>query len=207
MLQADDITNARPHFERALAYAQEQGLRAEVAAAQYNLGLLLMIQGELVEAESILWASYAPWEQQQHPRYRGVALITLGYIVMLRGELDQASVLLRDGLRQLLIAKDTIFLLYGLLGCAAFAAIRRRPELAAALFGATTRHAESVRLPFVPRVLAMAHMHIEQARAESAPEVFEGAMQRGRSLSLDDAVELAQSLLEAPASKRERAVG
>jgi predicted ATPase len=200
-LQADDITNARPHFERALAFAQDHGLRVEVASAQFNLGLLLLIQGELVEAESILWASYVPWEQQQHPRYTGIALITLGYIAIQRGKPEQARALLRDGLRQLMLAKDTIYLLYGLLTCAAFAAIRQRPQQAAALFGATTRHAESVHLPFIPRVLALAHTYIEQARDQSAPEVFEGALRRGRSLSLDDAVALAQSLLEEPAGK------
>jgi hypothetical protein len=206
-LQADHITSAQLHFERALAFAQNHGLRAEVATAQYNLGLLRLIQGELVEAESILRASYAPWEEQQHPRYTGIALITLGYIAMLRAEPEQASALLQDGLRQLILAKDMTYLLYGLLACAAFAAIQQRPQQAAALFGATTRHAEKVHLPFVPRVLALAYTHIEQARSQSAPEVFEGALERGRFLSLDEAIALAQSLLEESADKCERFVG
>jgi tetratricopeptide (TPR) repeat protein len=205
-LQADDITSARPHFERALAYAQDHGLRAEVASAQFNLGLLLLIQGDLVEAESILWESYAPWEQQ-HPRYTGVALITLGFIAMLRGEPDQASALMQDGLRQLLLAQEMTYLLYGLLASAAFAAIWQRPQQAAALIGATTRHAERVHLPFIPQVLALAHAHIEQARAQSATEVFESALQRGRSLSLDEAVTLAQSMIEGAAGTRERVRG
>ena len=197
-----------PDLQAVVARAgEDHGLRAEVATAQYNLGLLLLIQGELAEAESILRASYVPWEEQKHPRYTGIALITLGYIAMLRGEPEEASALLQDGLRQLILAKDMTYLLYGLLACAAFAAVRQRPQQAAALFGATTHHAENVHLPFVPRVLALAHTHIEQARNQSAPEVFEGALQRGRFLSLDEAVALAQSLLKEAAGKRERFLG
>jgi tetratricopeptide (TPR) repeat protein len=206
-LQANDISSARPHFERALAFAQDNGLRAAVASAQFNLGLLLLIQGEPAEAESIFWASYEPWEQQQHPRYTGVALITFGYIALLRDEPQQASAMLRDGLRQLMLAQEMTFLLYGLLACAAFAAIRQWPLQAAALFGATKRHAASVRLPFVPGVLALVQEHIERARDQSSPELFEGALQRGRSLALDEAVALAQSLVEETGAQGERVLG
>jgi predicted ATPase/DNA-binding SARP family transcriptional activator len=206
-LQADDITSARPHFEHALAFAQNHGLRAAVAAAQYNLGLLYLIQGELAEAELIFWASYAPWEQQQHPRYRGVALVTLGYVAVLRGEPEQASAQLRDGLQQLILAQETTLLLYGLLACAGFAAIRQRPLQAAALFGAGTGHAANVRLTFIPKLLALAHAQIERARAQSTPEAFDRAMRHGRSLSLEEAVALAQSLLEEAVGKRERVLG
>jgi predicted ATPase/DNA-binding SARP family transcriptional activator len=207
VLQTDDTTGARSYFERALAFAQDHGLRAAAAAAQFNLGLLYLIEGELTEAESIFWASYAPWEQQRHPRYIGVALVILGYIAVLRGDSQQASTLLRDGLRQLRLAQETTFLLYGLLACAGFAAIQQRPLDAAALFGAGTRHAAKVRLIFVRGVLALAHAHIERARDQSAPEAFHRALQRGRSLSLDEAVALAQSLLEAASGQPERALG
>jgi hypothetical protein len=53
----------------------------------------------------------------------------------------------------------------------------------------------------------MAHAHIEQARAQSAPEVFESALQRGRFLSLAEAVTLAQSMIEEAAGTRERVRG
>jgi len=58
-----DFDGARAHFERALAFAQDHGLPAAVAAAQFNLGLLYLLKGELAEAEATFWASYAPWEQ------------------------------------------------------------------------------------------------------------------------------------------------
>jgi hypothetical protein len=123
-------------------------------------------------------------------------MVTLGYIAMLRGDTQQASMLLQDGLRQLILAQETTFLLYGLLACAGFATILRRPLWAAALFGAGTHHAANVQLAFVRGVLALAHAHIEQAREQSDPEAFELAMQHGRSLALEEAVALAQSLLE-----------
>jgi non-specific serine/threonine protein kinase len=205
-LQADDIGSARRHFERALAFAQNHKLSAAIAAAQFNLGMVYLIQGDLDDAESMFWISYTPWEQQQHPRYAGVALVTLGYIAVLRGEPQQASTLLRDGLRQLILAQETIYLLYGLLACAGFATLQQRPLDAAALFGAGTRHAEHMRLAFVRGALALAQTQIERARAQSAPEAFERALQHGRSLTLDEAVALAQSLLEAADGEPERVV-
>jgi tetratricopeptide (TPR) repeat protein len=203
-LQADDFPSARWHFEHALAFAQDYELPAAIAAAQYNLGMVYLIQGQLDEAESMFWISYAPWEQQQHPRYTGVALVTLGYIAVLRGELQQASILLRDGLRQLILAQETIYLLYGLLACAGFATLQQRPLDAAALFGAGTCHAEHMRLAFVRGALALVHTQIEHARAQSAPDAFERALQHGRWLSLDEAVALAQALLEAAEGQPER---
>jgi predicted ATPase/DNA-binding SARP family transcriptional activator len=203
-LEADDITNAQRHFEHALAFAQNHGLRTAVAAAQFNLGLLYMFRGELAEAESILWISYAPWEQQQHLRYTGVALVTLGYIAVLRGEPQQASTLLRDGLRQLIVAQETPYLLYGLLACAGFATLQQRPLDAAALFGAGTRHAEHVHLTFIRGALGQVQTHIEHARSQCAAEAFERALRYGCSLALEEAVALAQSLLEAADGQPER---
>jgi non-specific serine/threonine protein kinase len=195
-LQAGDTASAPAHFERALVFAQEHSLRPCIAAAQFNLGVLYLLRGQLAEAEAMFWANHAPWEQQQHPRYTGVALVSLGYIAVLRGDAQRASTLLQDGLRQLILAQETTFLLYGLLACAGFATLQQRPLQAAALFGAGTHHAANVRLAFIRGVLALTDTHIEQARAQSTPTAFEQAMQRGRSLGLEQAVALAQSLLE-----------
>jgi predicted ATPase/DNA-binding SARP family transcriptional activator len=202
-LQADDTSSALQHFERALAFAQQHDLPAAVAAAQFNLGMVYLIQGQLDAAESMFWISYVPWEQQQHPRYAGVALLTLGYIAVLRGEPQQASTLLRDGLRLLIMAQEMTYLLYGLLACAGFATLQQRPLDAAALFGAGTRHAEHMRLAFVGGALTLAQTQIEQARAQSDAQAFERALQHGRTRTLDEAVALAQSLLEATAGQPE----
>jgi predicted ATPase len=203
-LQADDLSSARQHFEHALAFAQDHALPAAIAAAQFNLGMLYLIQGQLNQAESMFWISYTPWEQQQHPRYTGVALVTLGYIAVLRGEPQHARTLLRDGLRQLILAQETIYLLYSLLACAGFATLQQRPLDAAALFGAGTRQAEHVQLAFIRGALALVHTQIERARAQCTPEAFERALQHGRSLALEEAVALAQSLLEAADDQPER---
>jgi predicted ATPase/DNA-binding SARP family transcriptional activator len=206
-LQAGDTTGARRHFERALAFAQAHKLPAAVAAAQNNLGLLYLLQGQLAQAESMLWASYESWEQQRHPRYIGVALVTLGYIAAQRGEAQQACTLLWDGLQQLIVARDTTYLLYGLLACAGLAAIQRQPLYAAVLFGAGTRLAANMRLVFIRGVLVRVQEHIEQARAQSTPAEFEQAMRRGHSLSIDEAVMLAQSLIEEANGRSERVLG
>jgi MalT-like TPR region len=171
---------------------------------QFNLGMVYLIQGELVQAESMFWANYEPWEQRQHPRYTGVALAALGYIAVLRGDPQQASMLLRDALHHLIQVRETTYLLYGLLACSGLATILQQPLCAAMLFGAGTYHAANVRLAFIRGVLTMAHAHIERARAQSTPEAFDRALQHGRSLSLDEAVALAQSLIEGADSQQER---
>jgi predicted ATPase/DNA-binding SARP family transcriptional activator len=196
-LEAGDQAAARRHFERALAFAQKHHLPAAIAAAQFNLGLLSLIQGQLDQAEVLLWESYEPWERQQHPRYAGVALVTLGYIAVLRGDAQPAGALLRDGLRQLRRAQETTYLLYGLLACAGFATMLRRPFEAAALFGAGLEHAGNVRLTFIRSVLALARAHMERTRGAGDAAAFEQALQHGRSLTLDAAVALAHTLFEA----------
>jgi hypothetical protein len=195
-LHGEDSIGARRHFEYALAFAHEHDLPVAIAAGQFNLGLLYLLQGQLAEAEALLWESYAPWERQQHPRYIGVALVTLGYIAVLRGESQQAGTLLRDGLRQLMLAREATYLLYGLLACSGFAAHQRRPLDAATLYGAGTRQAANMRLAFIRGALKLVNKHIEQARAQSDPADFEYALQHGRSLSLEEAVGLAQSLID-----------
>jgi predicted ATPase/DNA-binding SARP family transcriptional activator len=206
-LQTDDIASARRYFEQALEFAQDHELRIAIAAAQYNLGLLHLLQDDLAQAEAMLWASYEPWEQQQHPRYIGVALVTLGYIAALRGESHQASMLLRDGLQQLILAQEKTYLLYGLLACAGFATIQQQPLYAAVLFGAGTRHAANMQLAIIRGVLTRLREHIEQARAQSEPEQFSQAMRQGHQLTLDEAVMLAQSMIEESHGHQERVLG
>jgi predicted ATPase len=203
-LQADDISSALRRFEQARAFAPHHNLPAAIAAAQFNLGMVYLVQGQLDQAEAMFWISHAPWEQQQHPRYTGVALVTLGYIAVLRGEPEQASTLLFDGLGQLMVAQETIYVLYALLACAGFATLQRRPLDAATLFGAATRHAEHMRLAFVRGALALAQRQLERAREQSNPQAFEQALQHGRSLALDEAIALAQSILEAANERPER---
>ncbi|HEU5102861.1 MAG TPA: hypothetical protein VFU22_27755, partial [Roseiflexaceae bacterium] len=203
-LHGDDIDGAWRLFERALAFAREHELPAAIAAGQYNLGLLYLIQGRLVEAESLLWESYTPWERQHHPRYTGVALVTLGYIAVMRGDAQRAGTLLRDGLRRLVQAGETTYLLYGLLACAGFAMLQQRPLDTAVLYGAGTRQAANVRLTFIRGALALAQNHVDQARAQSDPAQFDLALQHGRSLSLEQAVALAQSLIDEADGQPER---
>jgi non-specific serine/threonine protein kinase len=195
-LHAEDNASVWCHFERALAFAQEHRLPVAIAAAQFNLGLLYLVQGQLAEAEALISESNVPWVQQRHPRYIGVALVTLGYIAARRGDPQRASTLLRDGLRQLILAQETTYLLYGLLACAGFATIQRRPLWAATLFGAGTHQAANVHLALVRKVMGIVHAHIEQSREQCDPQAFERALRHGQSLSLEQAVVLAQSLLE-----------
>jgi predicted ATPase/DNA-binding SARP family transcriptional activator len=206
-LQSDDIAGARRHFEQALEFAQDHGSWVAVAAAQYNLGLLYLFQDDLEQAEALLWASYEPWEQRRHPRYIGVALVTLGYIAALRGDAQQAGMLLRDGLQQLIMAQEKIYLLYGLLACAGFATVQQQPLYAAVLFGAGTRHAENMRLAIIRGVLTRMHQHIEQARGQCIAEEFDQALQQGYSLALEEAVALAQLMIEEAHGHQERVLG
>jgi hypothetical protein len=61
-----------------------------------------------------------------------------------------------------------------------------------------------VRLAFIRGVLGLAHEHIERARDRSTPEAFDQALQHGRSLSLSEAITLAQSLIEEADDQPER---
>ena len=199
-LQAGDLRHARARFEDAVQFAQQHSLSHDGAAAQFNLGILALLEGELGDAGAKFWASYAYWAVQQHPRFSGIALVALGFIAVLRDDPEQAAALLSDGLDLLVLVRETNYLLYGLLAGSALASIRGQFLPAVELLSAAQHHTRHMGLRLVPDLLARVHAVIERNRTQVPPDAFEAAAQRGRSLSLEATVALARSLIGAPAA-------
>jgi predicted ATPase/DNA-binding SARP family transcriptional activator len=199
-MEVGDMANARQHFEALLILAQEHKLLPWVATTQLHLGLLYLSQGQLDTAEAIFWDSYATSRQMQHAPSIGLRLIALGFIAVLRGAEQQAATLLHDALQHILIVPETFMLLYGLLACCGLAALQQQPLHAARLYGAVMQQAKNVGITIGGPVRMLAQRQLEHARDQSDVETFEQALRQGRSLSIDQAVALAQALLS-PAAR------
>jgi hypothetical protein len=200
-MESGDMASARRHFEALLMLARQHELLPWIARTELHLGLLALAQGQLDEAEALLWGSYTTAEQIQHPPLLGLRLIALGYIAALRGDLQQAESLMHDGLKQLLVVPETTILLYAVLAYAALAALQQQPLRAAKLFGAAIQHGQNVGVAIGGPVRNLVQRQIEQARDQIDDTSFERALERGRLLSLAEALTLAQSL--APSIEQE----
>jgi tetratricopeptide (TPR) repeat protein len=197
-LEAGDLAKAQQYLEHALTLAPDNGLIHDAATIQVNLGLLYLVQGNLAEAEDVLRTSYAHAEPLQQVRSMGFIQAALGFIGVLRGEPAQAAPLLRDALHNLVLVRETTFLLMGLLVCCGLAVLQQQPLRAVMLFAGTVRYAATVGLALSPVLLTAVQMQIEQARAQVSTEEFDRAQLHGQSLSLDEVIALAQSLVESP---------
>lgn len=196
-LDSGNIVSARQHFEHALAIAQQHGLLCDVAGVQFNLGVFYLTAGQFADAETLFQASDT---EAQHPRFHGGLSTARGFIALLRGNHAQAAELLQAGLQQHGLVRNTLFQLYGLLACCGLAMHQRQPICAVTLFSAATHQADSRSLALSQSILAMIEPLIERARSAIAADAFGQAWQRGRSLSLDGAIALAQSLLSSSVS-------
>ena len=196
-MEMGDLPAARRHFDYTVTLAREHGLLLHATGAQFNIGLIYLVQGQLADADALLRTGFDYRQSVQHRRLMGARLIGLGYIAVMRAQPREATELLRDGLRQLVSLKETTFLLHGLLACSSLALLKGQPHEAVTLFGAATHQADQVGLKFGSGLLALVQTQLEHAWEALDGDELAQALQRGETLSFDAAVAFAQSLLRA----------
>jgi tetratricopeptide (TPR) repeat protein len=201
-MNGGDSAGARKHFQQALAVAQQHALLRDLSTVQFNLGVLYLTTGQLTDAETLIQASS---EGAQHPRFWGILSLARGFIALLRGSAPPARVakLLREGFQQHGLVRNPFFSVYGLLACTSLVA-QQQPTIAVALFGAALHQADNRDLVISPMILALFEPAIERARGAITADAYDQARRHGRSLSLDGAIALAQSLLSSMGEEEAR---
>lgn len=194
-LEANDVATAMRYFEQNIVFARTHALLVPLAGAEGNLGLCLLIQGEVEAAEAYLQESLTHWGKVGHSRGIGLTQAALGFIAVLRGQVELATSLMRDALDHLVALRETTYLLYALLACCGVATIQRKPLHAAALFQAATRHADERGMTFSTGLFGLAQAQVQLARRASEAEAFERASKQGETLSIGEAVALARSMM------------
>jgi hypothetical protein len=194
---------ARFDDSEALAYMQEVVRRFEdlgdergVKRALWARGVLAMDAGQLDDAEGYLREGLADFQRLDDPQYLAMASASLGWVLFARGDVPEASRLFVQSLLATHTMRDigttTISLHVGIL----MASMAGRFEDGAVVAGAFEALCEryGVRPPAgLDRFLRVEDAFKSLAVALGA-ETYEAAYDRGRRLSLDEAVDLVVDL-------------
>jgi non-specific serine/threonine protein kinase len=184
-----DQASARALFEEALAICRQLGDRSGIAGALYGLGVAARHAGDASTARELLDESLAIFRELGDREGMAKAMSNLGQVAAAQGDYPAARSLQQEGLaiyRELSDRSGIAGLIEGLAGTA-FAL--GEPVRAACLWGAMERLREDIAAPMAPserphydRIVADARAAIDDAAA------FDLAWQRGRAMTLDQAI-------------------
>ena len=195
--EAGDLDGGYGHCATALALAHQHALPTQAAALEANIGICLLKQGRLDDAEAAIRASYTTAMALEYPRGIGMGAILQGALGVLRGQPQTAAAWLQQGLERLAEAGETTYLVYGLLGCCVLAAYEPQPERCVKLFAATTRHAAEQGLTLALAWFAEVRALVAHAQARMAPAQRDRAMCAGQALAWEETIALALAVTAA----------
>lgn len=187
----DRAEDALRDLEAALRIAEELDLPWILATSLLNLGMARTAAEDFEGARHALGDALAHYAEIDDERFQARSRGYLALVSLATGDLAQARTLFAQSLRAFHVLAEPAGTAEALSGLAAVAAASGDASRAAALVGAAERLRESIsgsELPLERRIMAR---HLERSRGSVDPDVWAGALERGRLLSLDDAVALA----------------
>jgi non-specific serine/threonine protein kinase len=128
-----EYERARVHLEAALELARAGGDRPTVASARVHLGLGAQLQGDLVQAASLLEAGLAEYREIGHDWGAALALRSLGTVRRQLGDLASAERLLEEAVELFGRTGDVRARALGVIALASLAGSRGEPARAQAL--------------------------------------------------------------------------
>ncbi len=184
-------------MEEALMLNREIGDKQGVAASLNNLGYNALSEdperaAALLEESLALSRELGAWTV-----YAGT-MCSLGWARLLRGEHERAEKLLGESLALSRETGDKVLTAECLEGLAGLAGIREEAERAARLWGAAEALREAT-APLSPDEQSLREPYLEEARSRKDEASWTEAWDKGRAMSLDDAV--AYALESAPSSE------
>jgi predicted ATPase/transcriptional regulator with XRE-family HTH domain len=185
-----DAMGAHVLLERSLALARELGEQLLVAHASVNLGALALERGDIAVAEELLEESLILCRRLGERWVSTLALNVLAVLALRRGDWDRARVVMRESLARYRDVGNTVGIANSL-ECLAVAATERQPLLAARLFGAGAAVHETTGSPRPPMIDADCERALAHIRAVLGEDGSSLVIAAGRSMPLDEAVDLA----------------
>ncbi len=190
-LDQRDYARARSLFEASLTLRRELGDKRNMANSLCFLGALEMLEGEYWRANELLEEGLALARDLRNRLVECAALANLALVAVLTGEGERAASLAADSLAlcgEVGDKRTTVECLHALAGVAA---LEREPFRMAVLLGAAERLHAVIKAPPSPGEDAVSERFLPIARAEIDESSFRAAWDRGRRLTLDEAVEFA----------------
>lgn len=194
-LIAEDYPSARRHLEEGIPIARAHGDAYRIAGLLNGLGVVALNTRQLDTARSLFEESLEVARAGGEEGAAGLAIGNLAVSALEQGDIESAATRAREAMLIATWLGNLRQLAGALTITAAVAASRARPRQALELAGASSALvAESgILLVLRPRLL---DGWLGPARAALGPEQADAARERGRSMSLEEAVELALALLD-----------
>jgi predicted ATPase/class 3 adenylate cyclase len=186
---------ARQLLERNLAFYNRMGNSVNVAVAEINIAEIDLLQGNLASARKRSLRALETCERLGLDVYAATALAIIGAANVADDRLDEAVRMFGEALEAGVRAGDSRTILLAALGIAT-AAWRAEPRLAARTWAAAMEHADSKRLDPGGLQREQAERAMSAVRAAVGEAEFEQELERGRALTLDEAVALAREVVQ-----------
>ncbi len=187
-----DHDRARERLEQSRIAYRELGDTGGEAWACNDLARLALAQQQFAEAEQFAQEALRVGEQQTDWALIAWAHNYLGLVTSRRGAHKDAREHHLTSLAQVLLLGDKRPCALALEGLAALAAEQGQAERAAVLDGAAQSVRERSRIPRTRAEAEILERRLDLVRPDSAATAFEGALARGRRMSLEEAVALAR---------------
>jgi non-specific serine/threonine protein kinase len=190
-----DFERANEYFGRAVSVARQCGALHRQAAALGNLGNCALEgdQQDLVKARDYFEKAVAIFEQVGDAKAAALGYVNLSSIEIEDGRHDAASSLLRSALDVYTRLADPRLTADAISNFSALAAGRGQPERALILGGASVALAEALGTPPGPWWKLQLVNYWHRMRGLLDPVDAEAAWEKGRRMTIEDAVTLALS--------------
>jgi non-specific serine/threonine protein kinase len=172
----------------AIAIFQELDDQLLAAAARHALGVVYYEQNDIRQATTLFLDALEHFRTFDQPWLMGYALASLGKIARAEGDLARAAALYTESLTlRWERVGDKVGIAGSLRGLASIASLSGVYDRAARLYGAAEAVREAIAAP-APRHHSLSEQAMANARSALGEAAFMAAWNRGRALSLTDAV-------------------
>ena len=194
-----DYARAAPLLEEGVAQFRRLGDNWAIALALNDLGLVLREMGEYERSRALLDEALALFRELGDRWGIAFSLANLGIVSWNRAEHGRAAALFNESLSLRTVLGDRRGISTSLTGLGTVAAAQGRPEAAAVLLGAAEALREALGIPPPPFIRDDYDRQVAGVREQLGEPLFAAAWQRGRAMTMDQAIEYARTIEYAPA--------
>jgi DNA-binding CsgD family transcriptional regulator len=192
-----ELAEAQAHLEAGIAIDRSVDYAHGVAFGLSDLGDVALARGRLADAAAFADEALAIWRARGDAWSVAWAQIRRGRIARAQGDSALAVSLVCDGLAASAQFGDKEIAARGISELAAIAAERGELRLAARLYGSVAALRQAIGAPMAPTERAGHDAAVDTIRHALPGNAFAAAWEAGRTLSLDQAVAEATSLVRA----------
>jgi predicted ATPase/class 3 adenylate cyclase len=186
-----DHERATAMQEECLSLAREAGDVQIIAVLTYNLGFTAAMTGEYERAEAFVREAQALFREVGDRGMAPLASNRLGFLALSQDDPDRAEELCVEAIRDLQEQAQIPGIDFALEILGGVAASRGEIRRAARLWGAVAGYRDATGAPWIPEERAMIEAHIDAARPRLEEATWREEWEKGRSMTLDQAVEYA----------------